>query len=236
MKCWLVIYAMFVAASASGDSLAELRRTLTRFPAEAPFAASAVIEMNAATKGDTSREGSTSFDVESSERGFSIVVSPATLHSAQREAAAKKLNPNIATPTRTAMAALNVFDVLDSIDIAAMLLDDLSGATVIETNTATKPLRVTVKPSFATQSRFVAEPKIELKIWIGNDGVPVAAERVSNFSAGFGPFKGNNVRTERWTVARHGDRLYSARSEEENRASAIGKTMSSSRTVLYTPK
>lgn len=227
---------MLAAASARADSLADLRQTLGRFPAKAPFAASAVVRLNAATQNDASRGGTAAFDIDWSAKGFAIVVSPATLEAAQREAAVKKRDPNVATPTRTAMVALNVFDVLDSIDAAAMLLDDLSGATVIEENSAAKLIRFKVKPSFATQSRFVSTPEIELKVWIGDDGVPVAAERVSIFSAGIGPAKASNTRTERWTFAVRGDRLYATRNDEENRASAVGKQMSSSRTVLYTVK
>ena len=242
MKHCFLVCAALVAVAAGADSLADLRQALGRYPAKAAFAASAVVQLNASTQNDASRGGTAAFDIEWSAKGFSVLVSPATLDAAQREAAAKKRDPNAATPTRTAMVALNVFDILGAMDAAAMLLDDLSGATPIGESSVTldgkpaKLLRVKVKPSFATQSRFVAAPEIELKIWIGGDGVPVAAERVSIFSAGIGPAKGSNVRTERWTLATYGDRLYASRNDEDDRASAVGRQMSSSRAVLYTPK
>lgn len=76
--------------------------------------------------------------------------------------------PNAPTPTRTAMVALTVFDIMDSVDAASMLRDDLSGATLIDEKNATvdgKPstvLRVDVKPSFATKPiRERAENRIE---------------------------------------------------------------------------
>jgi len=140
------------------------------------------------------------------------------------------------------MVALTVFDVMDSIDAASMLRADLSGATVIDERNATfegKPstlLQVKVKPSFATKSRFVSEPKIELKIWIGGDGLPLAAERVSNFSAGLGFVKGENTRTERWALAVYGDRLYATRYDQSEDATAAGKHIKSSRTVSYARK
>jgi len=77
-------------------------------------------------------------------------------------------------------------------------------------------------------------PRIELKIWIGSDGVPLAAERVSNFSAGIGFVKGENTRTERWELAVFGDRLHATRYDQSEDATAAGKHIKSSRTVTYT--
>jgi len=223
----------------SADTISDLRKRLESFPARAAFAVSGNVEVNAAAQDDTSRAGRGTFDVESGPSGFSIRISPKTLAAATNEAAAQKQNPNAPTPTRTAMVALTVFDVMDSIDAASMLRADLSGATVTDERTTTiggKPatlLEVKVKPSFATKSRFVSEPKIELKIWIGSDGTPLAAERVSNFSAGLGFVKGENTRTERWTLAVSGDRLSATRYDQSEDATAAGKHIKSSRTVSY---
>ena len=48
--------------------------------------------------------------------------------------------------------------------------------------------------------------------------------------------KAGNERKERWELAVAGDRLYASRNDEENRASAIGKSVVSSRSVVYVPK
>jgi len=243
-----ILSAVLVASlplTVSGDALSDLRQKLERFPATAPFAASAKVQVNAAAtdaQSDAGRTGEGGFDIDSGPSGFTIRVSPKTLQAAEQEAALKKTNPDAPTPTRTAMVALTIFDVMDSLDAASMLLDDLSAATVLDEKSANrngKPatmLRVKVKPSLATRSRLVAEPKIELKVWIGSDGVPIAAERVSNFVAGVLFVKGENTRSERWELAVHGDRLYATRNDEENEASAAGKHIKSSRSVWYTPK
>src|SRR5207245_658030 len=98
-------------------------------------------------------------------------------------------------------------------------------------------LRVKVKPTLAgTRSRFVNEPIIELRVWLDGAGIPVAAERDSNYSASFLVVKAGNVRKERWEFAVSGDRLYAARADEDNRASAVGKSILSSRSVTYIPK
>lgn len=228
-----------VSLPAAADPLADLHKTLDRFPAKAPFAARATVKTNAVADDDTGRAGTASFDVESGPAGFTIRTSPSVLDAAQREAAQKKRDPNVATPTRTAMVALTIFDIMDALDAASLLLDDLSSATVLEETGGAwegKPatvVRVKVKPSLATKSRYVGEPVIELTIWIGSDGIPVAARRISTFQAGALFVKAGNVRTERWTFAVAGDRLYATRNEQEDNASAVGKKMTRSHTVTY---
>lgn len=223
----------------AADTLSELQQRLEKFPAKAPFSASAKVRVNAAVQEDASRAGQGGFEIESGPGGFVIRISPKTLAASDSEAAAKKHDPNAPTPTRTAMVALTVFDIMGSVDAASMLRDDLSGATLLDERSASvdgKPstvLRVEVKPSFATKSRFVSEPKIELKVWLGADGIPLAAERVSNYSAGIGFVKGENTRFERWVFAVYADRLYATRNEQNEDATAAGKHIRSSRTVWY---
>lgn len=223
-------------------TLSDLQKRLETFSAKTPFAAAAKVQVNAAAQEDASHAGQGWFEIESGPGGFVIRISPKTLAAADREAAAKKHDPNAPTPTRTAMVALTVFDIMDSVDAASMLRDDLSGATLIDETSATfdgKPstvLRVEVKPSFASKSRFVSEPKIALKVWLGTDGIPRAAERVSNYSAGIGFVKGENTRSERWDFAVSGDRLYATRYDQNEDATAAGKHIRSSRTVWYARK
>jgi len=226
----------------AADTLSDLQKRLEKFAAKAPFAASAKVQLNAAAQEDASRAGEGAFDIESGPSGFTIRISAKTLLASANEAAAQKQNPNAPTPARTAMVALTVFDIMDSVDVASMLRDDLNRATLIDEQSATvegKPstvLRIRVKPSFATKSRFVSEPKIELKIWIGSDGIPIAAERVSNYSAGIGFVRGENTRSERWDFAAYGDRLYATRNDQNEDATAAGKHIRSSRTVWYVRK
>ncbi len=241
-RAFMVVVLIAVSVGAAADTLSDLRKTLERFPAKAPFAARGTVRMNAATEFDPNRGGTSSFYVESGGSGFTVRIAPSTLEAAEREAAQKKRNPNAATPTRTAMVALTIFDIMDALDAASFLIDDLSAASVLEEKSVSyqgKPatlLRVKVKPSLATKSRYVAEPVIELSIWIGGDGVPVAATRVSNFSAGVLFVKAANTRTEHWTFAVAGDRLYAVQNDEDDKATAVGKQIASSRSVSYTTK
>jgi len=226
----------------AAETLSDLQKRLEKFPAKAPFAASAKVAVNAAAQEDAGRAGEGAFEIEAGPNGFIIRIASKTLAASANEAAAQKQNPNAPTPTRTAMVALTVFDIMDSIDAASMLRNDLNSATLLDATSATLDgkactvVRVKVKPSFATKSRFVSEPKIELKIWVGGDGVPIAAERVSNYSAGVASVKGENIRTERWELAAYGDRLYATRNDQNEDATAAEKHIRSSRTVSYVRK
>jgi len=235
---------LFVAVPAAADPLSDLRATVQRYPANGPFLVSALLRVSGDSKGVAgARTGSTTFEAEVGPRGLMIRVPPSALGQAEAEAEKKKRNAENLTPTRTALAALTLFDVIDALDIGAMLLNDLDGATLIEQTPSTHAgksatlLRIKVKSTLAgTSSRFVNEPQIELRVWIDGNGTPLAAERDSSYSASFLFVKAGNVRKERWEIAIAGDRLYASHHDEENRATAIGKSLVSSLSVAYVPK
>lgn len=235
--------ALFVGFPAAGDPLLDLRASLQRFPADAPFTVSASLRVSGNSQDAGKRAGFTTFEAEIGPRGLMIRVPPAALGAAETEAENKKRNPENLTPTRTALAALTLFDVIDALDAGAMLLNDLEGATLIEQTPSTHGgkeatlLRIKVKSTLAgTSSRFVNEPVIELRVWIDSSGTPLAAERDSSYSASFLFVKAGNVRKERWELAVHGDRLYATRNEQEDRATVIGKSIVSARSIAYAPK
>lgn len=242
-RTFLLLLAGSMAAwPAAGDPLSDLREVLRRYPARAPFAAT--VQVIGDTQGAMgARNAATAFEVEDGPGGLNIHVPPTALAAAEAEAEKKKRDPESPTPTRAAMVALTVFDVIDALDVAAMLVDNLNGATLIEQKASTrdgKPamlLRIKVKPTLAvTRGRFVNEPEVELRVWTDANGVPVAAERDSNYSASVLFLKAGNVRKERWKFAIFGDRLYASRNEQDDRASALGKSVVTSRSVTYAPR
>jgi hypothetical protein len=244
MMATLVVYGVLVAFPAAADTLSDLRAVLQRYPAKAPFSASASLRVNDNLPDVTSAEGgSTTFDVEFGPSGLMLRVPPSALGAAESEAADQKRDPEHRTPTRLAMVSLTTFDVIDAVNSASMLLNDLNCATLIMQSPSThggKPatlLRIKVKTTLAAKSsRFVKEPQVELRIWIDSNGIPIAAERESLYAAAFLFVKAGNVRKERWEFAVSGDHLYASRNEQENHASALGKNVASSRTVSYVPR
>ncbi len=236
----LSLVALFTTFSASADPVSDLRAALQRYPAKSRFAASALLRVSGKSADAGARSGAAKFEVEFDSGGMVLRTPPATLADAAGEAQRKKRDAESATPTRNAMVAVTIFDVIDALDVAAMLLNDLEGATIIdatESSLAGKPvtlLRIKVKPDLAgTRSKLVNEPVVELRVWLNRDGIPVAAERDSTYSASVLFVTAANVRKERWEIAAAGDRLYATRADQSNRASAAGKTLASSRSVTY---
>ena len=242
--CGLILACLFLTIPPiEADALSDLRVVLQRYPARTPFAVSASVQVNGDSQGVAgARSGSTNFEVELGPAGLLIRVPAAALGAAETEAEEKKRDPENRTPTRTAMVALTIFDIIDGLDSAAMLLNDLDQASLVSQTSSMyggKPatlMRIKVKPTLAGTSRFVKEPKIELRVWVDANGIPVAGERDSNYSASFILVSASNVRKERWEFAVSGERLYAAHSDEENRASAVGKSIVSSRSVTYAPR
>ena len=240
----LLVCSVLVAFPAAADSLSDLRAVLQRYPAKVTFSASASLQVNEDSPDvNGAHAGSTTFDVEFGPAGLMLRVPPSALGAAESEAANQKRDPEHRTPTRMAMVALTTFDVIDAMNSAAMLLNDLNCATLITQTPSAhggKPailLRIKVKTTLpAKSSRFVKEPQVELRVWIDANGIPLAAERESLYAASFLFVKAGNVRKERWEFAVSGDHLYASRNDQENHASALGKNVASSRTVNYVPR
>src|SRR5258706_8827121 len=185
----LLLAGSLAASPVAGDPLADLRDVLRRYPAKSPFAATVQVS------GDTQvasapRSAATTFEVEDGPGGLNIHLPPTALAAAEAEAEKKKRDPEVPTPTRTAMVALTVFDVIDALDAAAMLVDSLNGATLLEQKASTrdgKPatlLRIKVKPTLGVaRGRFVNEPAVELRVWTDANGVRIAAAPVPCYSA-----------------------------------------------------
>ena len=63
----------------------------------------------------------------------------------------------------------------------------------------------------------------DLSLWIGRDGVPLAAERKAQFSVGFLFLKASGGATEKWTFARREDRLVVLRHERDTSGGGLGQ-------------
>jgi len=218
--------------SASADPVSDLRGVLQRYPAKSRFAASALVHVSGQSADAGGRSGTARFEVESGPGGMVLRTPPATVAAAAGEAQRKKRDAESATPTRNAMVAVTIFDVVDALDVGTMLLNDLDGATIIDSTPSL--LRIRVKPGLAgTRRKLVNEPVVELRVSLNRDGIPIAAERDSTYSASVLFVTAANVRKERWEIAVAGDRLYATRADQSNRALAAGKTLASSRSVTY---
>lgn len=240
----MIAILCFAALPATADPIADLRSILQRYPGTMPFAVSAAVQATGKSRDvAAARSGSARFEIESGGGGLLIRIPPEVLGAAASEAEKKKQDAESATPTRTAMVALTIFDIIEPLDAAAMLRSDLDGATLIDRAPSSyrgQPatlLRLKVKPTIAgTRSRFVNEPVIELRLWLDSSGVPVAGERDSNYSASIAFATAANIRKERWEFVVAGDRLFASHADQEDRATAAGRSIVSARSLTYVPK
>src|SRR5947208_13310026 len=137
-SCRLILACLLTAPTMAGDSLSDLRTVLQRYPARGTFAVSASVQVNGDSQGVAgARSGSTNFEVEFGPAGLMIRVPPSALGAAETEAEEKKRDPENRTPTRTAMVALTIFDIVDGLDSAAMLLNDLDQASLVSQTSST---------------------------------------------------------------------------------------------------
>jgi hypothetical protein len=120
----------------------------------------------------------------------------------------------------------------EAIDFAAPLLQMLDiGKRDAETRVTRdgRPVRLVVLkltprlPPEATSVWHVRFTEDRLNLWIGDDNLPVAAERVRHGTAGFLFLRGEMNNRDAWTFARNGDRLVVTRYESSFVASGFGQ-------------
>jgi hypothetical protein len=92
-----------------------------------------------------------------------------------------------------------------------------------------KPVRVVILkltpklPPEATSIWNVKFAEDRLTLWVGDDNVPVAAERIRRGTAGFMFIKGQMTDRSTWSFIRHNDRLLVTRAESSFAGSGFGQ-------------
>ena len=81
-RVFIILFISTFPLRAAADTLSDLRATLDRFPAKAPFAARATVRANAAAADDASRGGTSSFEIDSGPAGFSVRIPRTVLDAA----------------------------------------------------------------------------------------------------------------------------------------------------------
>jgi len=76
----------------------------------------------------------------------------------------------------------------------------------------------------------------DLSLWIGRDGVPLAAERKAQFSVGFLFLKATGGASEKWTFMRRDDRLVVIRHERTASGGGLGETSEGTETESVVPR
>jgi hypothetical protein len=173
-------------AAAPPDPVAQLVGVLARLPATTPVRAR--VEHRATfTQGDDEPAppaGTATATVSAGPEGLRVTWSPALLARAEAEERDRLRDPDVPTPTRDAVGDLRTLAVARALDAVPEMLRSLHDAKVLEDQvepfegTPTRVLLLQVKPALAARDRkYVKDVEATTRVWLGPDGVPLAADR-----------------------------------------------------------
>jgi hypothetical protein len=238
--------ALLLAAAASpagADGLSDLRATLVRLPGVAPVRAALELSVANRTKGESNRadEGRTRVELAAGPQGLSITYPQPELERAGAEMRAQRANPERASPGRTALREVNVLEAAEYLSFAGPLLARLERATLVEERREPyqgRPASLLVlklAPALRKEEMaHVKESIYTMKLWLGGDGVPLAAETSLQGKAGILFLNFRNLSHESWEFARAGDRLVVKRHHQEVDASGLGQEFHRRTTAVLT--
>lgn len=217
------------------DTLADLRTAVSSLRATTPI--HATFDVNRARKSsgrfaNSTINGNASIDVVADEAGLRLTLAPSLLARAAREAAEHEADPKKRSPTRTALDETQPTDIADAVNFTQPFQQMLIiGTRVAETRVTRegRPARLLVlklTPKFPPEAESVWHVHFtedRLNVWIGDDNLPLAAERLRHGTAGFLFLRGEMTSRESWTFAHVGDRLIITRYETSFVASGFGQ-------------
>jgi hypothetical protein len=220
------------AVGPAPDPLAELTDALGRLAASQPVRAR-VEHRFTSSQGDDppGAEGLATAVASADADGLQVAWSRAVLDEAEREEARLLAEPGARTPVRDALLDLRVPALGRVLDAAPELLRVLRGASLVEARDDAwggAPARLLVlrvtPPLGARERRYVKEVQATARVWIGPDGVPLAAEQdILAKGRIFLIITFEVALTERLRFARSGDRLLAVHRESEQRSSGAGE-------------
>ena len=244
---WL-LGLLLSAGHAFGDARADLERSLVGFRGSADVRVQVAVEMTRKSSGrfaNSGFSGSASAEASVDPAGMTIRFSPQTLERAAREEQEQSRDPNRTAPTRAAIRELDPLSLADSLHFTDTLRHLLSTAkTISETRVALagRPARLLVSqldvklPKEARSVWNVRFTEDQLRVWVSDDGTPIAAERTRKGSAGFMFIRGEMRSRDHWTFVRSSDRLLVSRHESTFLGSGLGQRGEGTTVVTLTSR
>jgi len=239
MRTQLLLIAL-LPAIARADALTDLRAALGQLGATTPVRGS--LDVTTTSKNNEeerpdSGKVTVGFDV--SDAGVRILYPKAALTQADQEARGEAIDPERASPTRSGFRHVRPLHVAELLDAAGALNVILESAQLLEvrpTNYRGKPSRVVVmkltpKASKAT-TKHLKKLDGKLSVWIGDDGIPLGAERSMNLKASFLLMTLETDQKDNWTYTRSGDRLVVTRYDNTEKTDGLGQHESSQTTEV----
>ncbi len=226
--------------AARADELAELAAALARFPATDEVQGTLELQVTRqSTEERWADQSRAVVEVEESAQGLRVGLPRSGSRQALQELRAQILDPSKRTPTYNALQALSLNEVSGDLDCAAVLAQDISLAHLVEIKAAAylgKPARLvvlTLPPRLSEEARkHIKTAESRLSIWVGSDGLPLAAEKIEHTKGRFLVLFFESLRKQSWAFARKGNRLFATRHEVSDSASGMGQDYRSSTVAL----
>jgi hypothetical protein len=231
MNRLFTILCMLVATRAGADTLSDMRAAVARLSAKQPvrgtFATEQLVKSAGRfANGNTARN--VSADVTHDGAGVSIAIPQALIDKVSK---ARHGGDESAINLIGAIRSINV---VEAIDFREPFLEMLEGATVTgEARGAfhgrpARKLSLKLVPKDASKdagSMQIGTVKADdqVSLWIGDDDLPIAAERVMKTTAGFLFVHGTFAAKLNYTFAHTADRLVLARLETTDSGSGMGQ-------------
>jgi hypothetical protein len=229
MKRLLVWISAFVPIAAGADTLGDMKAALSQLAARPPVQATYSLEQHVKAEGrfgNDKTERRLSLEVAQNASGISITIPQDLLDKAAHNAGDGSL------------AAIRPSSVVDALDFREALLTMLDGARVVAEQRLpfrgqpARRLALTLKPRPRTEGGRITIGSVttedQMDVWIGDDHLPIAAERVKKTTGGFLFIKGTFVGRTSYTFAHAPGRLIVARMVSTDTGSGMGQNIDSS--------
>ncbi len=237
----LPILLLFMVLSMRANGLDDLREALHKLQGTEPV--KALLEHSfwrqvTDDKTPVISQGRISAHIEDGPQGMRVTWSKPTLQQAERELSAQEKEPDLTTPTRTALRNIDPLEAAESLNHAEALMRDLSQAQLLEEKSESwqgRPAKLLVlkfTPKLPeSQKKYLKEVKVQAKVWIGPDGLPLAFSSSVAYKGSrmFISFEGGH--SQELQFVRAGNRLVVARATSEDYNSGFGASSQTKKTT-----
>ncbi|MFT3912964.1 MAG: hypothetical protein QM704_02425 [Anaeromyxobacteraceae bacterium] len=226
--------ALLAVATAAAGPLADLDAALARFPAKAPVRARFTVRydyVNGDGKDAVRVQGEASGGIADGPAGLEVTWPRALLDQVREEDRRRAADAEAKAPAHDGVQAVAALDLAGHLDAAEELRQALVDAVLVEDRqdaldgAPARLLVVKLAPKLSARDRkFVKAVEATGRLWLGADGVPLAAE-VSTKASGraFLVVSFSAEQRESYRLEQAGDRLVAVRHESSRRNEGAGE-------------
>ncbi len=220
------LFALGARANTLGDLKSAVGRLAARQPVHATYATDTAMKASGKFANESSTRRVTA-EVGQDANGVTITIAQALIEKAGPGAGADDAKNEI--------SGIRSMEIVEALNYRDALLHLLNYSTVAEEKRVpfrgrtARLLVMTVKEPLRKEGGInigsVKSTEDRLSVWIGDENLPLAAERVQKIIVGFLMFKSESVNRTSLTFAQAGDRLILARLETSANGSAMGQSV-----------